>query len=88
MTMIRQAVLPAVCLFATAACGTRDLERGRPPANSMSIAPDKVMDFNFGGANDWEQKEQWTIRYDDNKVDIDSKTIIHKYVNVDGKEDM
>ena len=47
MTMIRQAILPAVCLLATTACGTRDFARGRPPADSISIPPDKVMDFNF-----------------------------------------
>jgi len=45
--MIRRAILPAVCLLATAACGTRDVARGRPPADSMSIPPNKVMDFNF-----------------------------------------
>src|SRR6202008_4116185 len=27
------------------ACGSRDIARGRPPANSISIPPDKIMDF-------------------------------------------
>lgn len=45
MTMIRQAILPALYLLATTACGTRDFARGRPPADSMWIAPDKIMDF-------------------------------------------
>ena len=45
--MIRRAILPALYLLATTACGTRDFARGRPSADSMWIAPDKVMDFNF-----------------------------------------
>jgi hypothetical protein len=48
-----------------------------------------IMDFNFGGESDWDdwdEKGEWTIRHGDNKVDVDSKTIIHKYINVDSKE--
>jgi cytochrome c oxidase cbb3-type subunit III len=45
--MIRQATLVAVTLLATAACGTRGLAPGRPPANSEMVPPDKIMDFNF-----------------------------------------
>jgi hypothetical protein len=45
-----------------------------------------IMDFNFGGDGGWDEKKEWTIRHGDNKFDVDSKTIIHKYVNVDGKE--
>ena len=45
-----------------------------------------IMDFNFGGESDWDEKKEWTIRHGDNKVDVDSKTIIHKYINVDSKD--
>ena len=43
--MIREAILLAGGLLATTSCGSRDIARGRPPADSMSIPPDKVMDF-------------------------------------------
>jgi mono/diheme cytochrome c family protein len=45
--MIRQAILLAAGLLAMTACGTRDIARGRPPANSIEIPPDEVMDFHF-----------------------------------------
>jgi len=45
--MMRQAIPFAVGLLAVTACGTRDLARGRPRANSISIPPDKVMDFHL-----------------------------------------
>ena len=35
----------------------------------------KVMDFNFGGESDWDEKEEWIIRYADNKVDIETKDL-------------
>ena len=44
-----------------------------------------IMDFNFGGSNDWDEKSEWTIRHGDNKVDLDSKKIIHQYIGPDGK---
>ncbi len=44
--MIRQAALVAAGLLASTACGTRDVARGRPPANSQVIPPAKIMDFN------------------------------------------
>jgi mono/diheme cytochrome c family protein len=44
--MIRQAILLAVELLATTACGPRGIARGRPPANSQMIPPNKIMDFN------------------------------------------
>jgi mono/diheme cytochrome c family protein len=45
--MIRQVIPLTVCLLATTACGSRDFARGRPSADSISIPPDKVMDFDF-----------------------------------------
>jgi cytochrome c oxidase cbb3-type subunit III len=45
--MIRQAIPLAVCLLATAACGTHDIARGRPQPNSQAIPPNKIMDFNY-----------------------------------------
>ena len=45
-----------------------------------------VVDFNFGGASDWEEKAEWTIRYGDNKVDLESRTVIHKTVKMDDNE--
>jgi mono/diheme cytochrome c family protein len=43
--MIRQVIPLAMCLLATTACGIREIARGRPTADSISIPPDKVMDF-------------------------------------------
>jgi mono/diheme cytochrome c family protein len=45
--MIRLAIPLTACLLAATACGTHDIARGRPTANSISIPPDKVMDFHF-----------------------------------------
>ena len=43
----------------------------------------QVVDFNFGGKNDWDLKEEWTIRHGDNKVDLESRTVVHVQRNVD-----
>jgi mono/diheme cytochrome c family protein len=45
--MIRQVIPLTLCLLAAAACGTRNIARGRPTADSISIPPDKIMDFHF-----------------------------------------
>jgi cytochrome c oxidase cbb3-type subunit III len=45
--MIRLAILLAAGLLVTTACGTRDFAPGRPPANSQSIPPSEILDFNF-----------------------------------------
>ena len=45
--MIRQVIPLTVCLLAAAACNTRDIARGRPKADSISIPPDQVMDFHL-----------------------------------------
>jgi mono/diheme cytochrome c family protein len=45
--MIRKAILLAVGLLATTACGTRDSLPGRPQADSQVIPPTKIIDFDF-----------------------------------------
>ena len=45
--MIRQAIPLTICLLAATACGSRDIARGRPTADSISIPPDEVLDFHF-----------------------------------------
>jgi mono/diheme cytochrome c family protein len=45
--MIRQVISLTVCLLAATACNTRDIARGRPKADSISIPPDQVMDFHL-----------------------------------------
>ena len=45
--MSRQVIPLTLCLLAAAACGTRNIARGRPAADSISIPPDKIMDFHF-----------------------------------------
>jgi cytochrome c oxidase cbb3-type subunit 3 len=42
-----RAILLAVSLAATTACGIRDNAPGRPAANSAVIPPNKIMDFSF-----------------------------------------
>jgi hypothetical protein len=43
-----------------------------------------IMDFYFGGENDWDAKDEWTIRYGDNKFDPDIRTIVHNTVTGNG----
>ncbi len=43
--MNQRAILLAVALLATTACGTREGVLGRPQANSQVISPSKIMDF-------------------------------------------
>ena len=45
--MIRQAILLAVALMATTACGTRESLPVRPPVDSPVIPPSKIVDFSF-----------------------------------------
>jgi hypothetical protein len=56
-------------------------------ADAYDIPPIAVLrqalDFTFGGNNDWEEKEKWGIRYGDNKVDLESRTVVHVQRNVD-----
>ena len=45
--MIWRVIPLTVCLLAATACGTRDIARGRPMPDSISIPPDEVMDFHL-----------------------------------------
>lgn len=45
--MIRHVIPLTVCLLAATACNTRDIARGRPKADSISIPPDQIMDFHL-----------------------------------------
>ena len=41
------------------------------------------MEFNFGGSNDWDDKNEWGIRYGNNKVDLKRAIVIHLDKNLD-----
>ena len=55
----------------------QEYNSNRKQADAYDIPPidelRQVMDFNFGGANDWDAKAEWTIRHGSNKIDLESK---------------
>ena len=42
-----------------------------------------IMELNFGGSNDWDDKKEWGIRYGNNKVDLKRAIVIHLDKNLD-----